>query len=56
MAQMDTVMGMSDRMLTAGDVQFQPPSSKIWALTNSITMMAAGDIGTQSEIHTEVMK
>lgn len=50
------VLGMSDRMLTAGDVQFQPSSSKIWQLTNSITMMVAGDIGTQTEIHADVVK
>jgi hypothetical protein len=50
------VMGMSDRMLTAGDVQFQPSSSKIWPLTNSVTMMAAGDIGTQNEVHTDLVQ
>lgn len=50
------VMGMSDRMLTAGDLQFQPSSSKIWRLTNSIVMMSAGDIGLQSEIYGGVRK
>jgi 20S proteasome alpha/beta subunit len=50
----DVVLGMSDRMLTAGDVQFQASTSKIWPVTNSIVMMAAGDIGTQNEIHTEL--
>jgi hypothetical protein len=50
------VCGMSDRMLTAGDVQFQPSSSKIWVITRSIVMMSAGDIGLQTEIYTEVMK
>jgi hypothetical protein len=52
----NVVMGMSDRMLTAGDVQFQPSSSKIWQITNSIAMMAAGDIGTQTEVFMEVLK
>jgi len=47
---------MSDRMLTAGDIQFQPSSSKIWVITRSIVMMAAGDVGLQSEIYTEVSK
>jgi hypothetical protein len=50
------VLGMSDRMLTAGDVQFQPSSSKIWPVTSSIVMMAAGDIGTQNEIHADILK
>jgi hypothetical protein len=43
-------------MLTAGDVQFQPSSSKIWQLTNSICMMSAGDIGLQTEIFTQMQK
>src|ERR1700733_1115505 len=50
------VIGMSDRMLTAGDVQFQPSSSKILQGSHSIVMMAAGDIGTQTEIHTDIVK
>jgi hypothetical protein len=50
------VMGMSDRMLTAGDVQFQPSTSKIWNLTTSIVMMSSGDVGTQSDIYTDVHK
>ena len=50
------LLGMSDRMLTAGDIQFQPPSSKIWEITKSIVMMAAGDVGLQTEIWTQVRK
>jgi len=37
-------------MLTAGDIQFEPFSPKIHALTNSIVVMVAGDIGLQSMI------
>lgn len=48
------IIGASDRMLTAGDVQFQPQSSKIWQLTSSIVMMMAGDIALQTEIFTSV--
>lgn len=44
------VIGASDRLVTAGDVQFQPKTSKIKALTNSIVAMTAGDAWLQSEI------
>lgn len=50
------VCGMSDRMLTAGDVQFQPSSSKIWEITKSIVMMSSGDVGLQTEIYSQVKK
>ena len=50
------IFGLSDRMLTAGDVQFQPQSSKIWELTNSIVMMTAGDIALQTEIFSAIKK
>jgi hypothetical protein len=32
-----------DRMITAGDIQFEPPTGKITALTSSIAIMASGD-------------
>jgi hypothetical protein len=41
----------SDRMLTAGDIQFEPTNGKIVALTSSIAMMASGD----NAFHTEIM-
>jgi len=44
------VIGASDRLVTAGDVQFQPKTPKIKALTNSIVAMTAGDAFLQSEI------
>jgi hypothetical protein len=48
---MGTVLiGASDRMLTAEDVQFEPPQTKIFELTRSIAVLAAGD----SAIHTEI--
>ena len=38
-------------MLTAGDmIEFEPPQSKIWALTSSIIAMASADTGIQTEI------
>jgi hypothetical protein len=49
------IMGASDRMMTAGDVEFEPltqgsASSKIISLTSSIVAMTAGDAGLQAEI------
>ncbi len=44
------VIGASDRMLTAGDVQFEPQQPKIIFLSNSITAMVAGDSSMQAEI------
>lgn len=44
------VAGASDRMLTAGDTQFQSAMSKGRALTNSIAALIAGDAHLQSEV------
>jgi len=44
------VIGASDRMITAGDVQFEPQQTKLVTLTNSITIMLAGDSSLQMEI------
>lgn len=45
-----TIIGASDRMLTAGNVQFNPPASKTYQLTVSIALMVAGDMFIQAEI------
>lgn len=45
-----SIIGASDRMLTAGDVQFEPQQSKIVAITRSIFAMIAGDAQIQSEV------
>jgi hypothetical protein len=54
------VIGASDRMLTAGDIQFEPQQSKIWPLTTSIVAMYSGDTAILTEIlqavHLEVNK
>ncbi|MEQ8326476.1 hypothetical protein [Parvibaculum sp.] len=42
----------ADRMLTAGDIQFEPPASKVHFLTTSIAIMFSGD----SSFHSEVLK
>ena len=44
------VVGASDRMKTAGDVEFEPPTTKILQLTNSIAVLVAGDLTFQAEI------
>jgi ATP-dependent protease HslVU (ClpYQ) peptidase subunit len=43
---------ISDRMITSGDIQFEPPAEKINFLTSSIAVMASGD----SAFHNEIMK
>jgi len=50
------IFGASDRMLTSGDVQFEPNTSKIYPLTTSIAAMTAGDSAFQIEILREVHK
>lgn len=45
-----TIIAASDRMLTAGDVQFEPQQSKVVTLSSSIAAMTAGDSGMQAEI------
>lgn len=53
----NTIIGASDRMLTAGDIQFQPHSSKIWRFSNSIlVMVSADDISVQNMIFQDVYK
>jgi len=44
------LLGASDRMLTAGDVEFEPESPKIYNPTNSIVVMVAGESSLQMEI------
>jgi hypothetical protein len=46
------IYGASDRMLTAGDIQFEPQQSKIWSITNSIIIQVAGD----ASIHSDIIK
>ena len=39
-----------DQMLTAGDIEFEPPHPKIYPLTTSIVMLIAGNTAALSEI------
>jgi hypothetical protein len=49
------IVGASDRMLTAGDIQFEPSVPKIRFFTNSIGGLVAGDANLQAEIVQEVL-
>jgi hypothetical protein len=50
------LVGASDRMLTSGDIQFEPPlTSKLTTLTTSIAVLQAGDAAFHTEIMTEVV-
>jgi ATP-dependent protease HslVU (ClpYQ) peptidase subunit len=40
----------SDRMLTAGDIQFEPPIPKMYFLTPSLVVMFSGDANFHSEV------
>lgn len=46
----NAIIGASDRMLTSGDIQFEPQQQKIIALTSSIAVMVAGDSSMPAEI------
>jgi hypothetical protein len=48
------IVGAADRMLTAGDIEFEPEVPKIVPLTNSIFVLLAGDSSLQTEIMQKV--
>ena len=48
-------IGATDRMITAGDIQYQPDISKIWIFTDSIAALVGGDIQTQKTIFDNVL-
>ena len=50
MCDVNGIIGASDRMLTAADIQFEPQQPKIIPLTNSLVIMIAGDSSMQAEI------
>lgn len=45
----------SDRMITAGDIQFEHPTSKTMFLTSSIAVMYSGDSALHAEIYQDLM-
>ena len=44
------IFGASDRMLTAGDIQFQPQQPKLLPITTSVVTQIAGDASIQADI------
>lgn len=50
------VIGASDRMVTAGDVEFEPPVPKILTLTSSIALLTAGDQSIQMQVFQKAYK
>src|SRR5687768_11487128 len=44
------VIGASDRMITVGDVQFEPYVTKVFPLTSSIFLLTAGESSVNAEI------
>jgi hypothetical protein len=44
----------SDRMLTAGDIEFEPPAQKVLFLTSSMVVMFSGDASFHSEVLLDV--
>lgn len=50
----NAIIGASDRMITAGDIEFEPTMPKIIPVTSSIAVMTAGDANVQTQLYSEV--
>jgi 20S proteasome alpha/beta subunit len=50
------IIGASDRMITAGDIEFEPSVSKILPLTSSIAILTAGDQSIQMQVYQRAYK
>jgi 20S proteasome alpha/beta subunit len=50
------IFGVADRMITSGDVQFEPLSGKITSVTNSIAVMMSGDAAFHAEVMSELLR
>jgi hypothetical protein len=48
------LIAASDRMITAGDIEFEQEQRKIHGLTSSVSVMIAGDLSIQTDILLEV--
>ena len=55
MCDENIIFAVSDQMLTAGDIQFQPQHMKAIDVTTSILALIAGDAG-RSEEHTSELQ
>jgi 20S proteasome alpha/beta subunit len=47
------IVGASDRMLTSGDIEFEPLQTKIYLLSDKVVAMTAGDAAAQITIFSE---
>lgn len=52
------IIGASDRMITAsyGEIEYEPPTSKIFKITDNIIVMIAGEMTVQLEIIEELQR
>ena len=50
------IIGASDRMLTADDIEFEPPQAKILWLTTAIAVLNAGEAFFYAEIIQKIQK
>jgi len=52
----NAIIGLSDRMITTEDIEFQPPQSKILRISNAIAFMTAGDSNIQTQLYSKTAK
>lgn len=50
------IIGASDRMLTAGDIEFEPPQPKAVQITPHVISLIAGDSSAQATISANTRK
>jgi hypothetical protein len=49
-AEKSIIIGVSDRMLTAGEIEFEPEQSKIWFFSSAIIALFSGDAAIQGQL------
>jgi ATP-dependent protease HslVU (ClpYQ) peptidase subunit len=52
----EMIIGASDRMLTAGDIEFEPHQTKIYLLSEKVVAMTAGDAAAQITLFSQTQK
>lgn len=50
------IIGATDRKLTAGDIQFEPPMRKVWQFLPKCVALVAGDVFAQTEICQNILQ
>ena len=50
------ILAAADRMITTGDIEYEPPRSKIVNVSNAISILWAGDASAQDEILPAVLR